>query len=684
MRSRERYYQEGEKSSRYFFNLEKRNVSKKGIDELLVNNVSKCNSKEILEEIKSFYKDLYTCKDEVSDNDIETYLNNIVTPELSPEQQTSCENQLSVDECHEVLKNMSKNKTPGSDGFSSEFYLCFWDILGKFLVDSLNFGFSVGQLSVTQTQAIITLIPKPGKDSKLIKNWRPISLLNIDYKIGTKVIAKRMENVLPNIIGDHQTAFIKGRYIGENIRLVEDILDYTNQNHIPGMLLFADLEKAFDSVEWNFLMATLKKFNFGPNMLSWIKCFYSNIKSCVINKGFSSGWFDLTRGVRQGCPLSTAIFVCVIEILALKTAQCKDIRGIKFPSGREIKCSFFADDATFFLSDLKSVEKLLNEMNIFGKHSGLKMNIEKTEIMKIGSLKLCDEPVFGIKPTREPVKMLGVFVGYDVKKCYDYNVQPRLTELKDKLDIWKNRDLTLRGKTLLVKSLGISQMTYLMSVNCVSDDILSDIQKILYKFLWNGKPDKIKRSVLIAPKEKGGIDMVNIFNSDKSLKIMWLKRFLTTGDSPWKEIPNYFFNKMGGLELLLQSNISESLFPVNFPKFYKEVILCWQTLKECNHTDTIEDILQMPLRNNKLFSDDVNRLLGRVWVKTGMIKVKDIIDDNGLYLSYEKFCEKYDGCIDFVTYYSIVNSLPKQMKEIKHLSISEISEIKKKGESFYI
>jgi len=141
-------------------------------------------------------------------------------------------------------------------------------------------------LSISQRRGIITLISKPNKDTTSLENLRPISLLNVDYKILTKTIAKRLEKVLPKIINPDQTDYVKGRYIGENVRLILDIMSYTDEKNVPGVALFIDFRKAFDTIEWDFLIDTLNKFNFGPNVINWVKIFYNNVTSCVL-KGVS-------------------------------------------------------------------------------------------------------------------------------------------------------------------------------------------------------------------------------------------------------------------------------------------------------------------------------------------------------------------------------------------------------------
>ena len=125
-----------------------------------------------------------------------------------------------------------------------------------------------------------------------LHKWRPIILLNVDSKIAVKAIAKQQEKVLPNLIHPDQTAFIKGCYIGENIRLISDILVLTNKQQIPGILVALDFCKAFDSLEWPFILETLNLFNFGTGIKLWISTFYTIMGSTVINNGYTTNWFQ--------------------------------------------------------------------------------------------------------------------------------------------------------------------------------------------------------------------------------------------------------------------------------------------------------------------------------------------------------------------------------------------------------
>ena len=397
VRSRARWHEHGEKNSKYLFNLEKRNHVKKHIRKLRLSGVITTDPFEILDAEKTFYESLYKSRQGPSQqNEFPFSYEDLPIPTLSEECKQLGEGTISLEECTKVLNPFPLNKVPGNDGLPVEFYNTFGGSVGQLLVERFNESFAKGEMSPSQRQAVITLIEKKDQDRCDRKNWPPISLLNVDAKIASKVIAERMKRLLPDLTHNNQSGYIPGRSIGENIRSILDIIYYKKAKNLPGILLFTDFEKAFDSLEWDFVNKCLQLFNFGPDFIKWVNIFYKNIQSCVINIGLCSNYFTMEGGVRQGDPLSPYLFVTAVEILAIAVRNQANIKGIEI-NGLETKLLQFADDTTAVLSDLNSARALFKLLDKFEKASDLKLNVTKTEAMWIGSLQYCVDEPLGVK-----------------------------------------------------------------------------------------------------------------------------------------------------------------------------------------------------------------------------------------------------------------------------------------------
>ena len=184
-------------------------------------------------------------------------------------------------------------------------------------------------LSQTQRSGIITLLLKDGKDPLEIKSYRPISLLNVDYKLIAKVMSQRLKKVINSLIHSDQQGFLSGRNISANIRTIIDLIEYTDFVDVPGSIVLLDFEKAFDRIKHAYLFKSLEQFDLGENFISYIKTFYNSRSSFVINSGFWSKPFSMNRGIFQGCPISPYLFVLAIEMLANAIRDSPVIRGIK-------------------------------------------------------------------------------------------------------------------------------------------------------------------------------------------------------------------------------------------------------------------------------------------------------------------------------------------------------------------
>ena len=213
------------------------------------------------------------------------------------------------------------------------------------------------------------MLEKKGREKRFIKNWRPISLINVDTKIASKSLAKRLEPILPDLIHYNQNAYIKGRSTFDAVRTIDDVIDYTKRTDIAGILITIDFEKAFDSLNHKYLLKVLQAFNFGSSFIQWIRTFYSNASSCVINNGFTSNYFSINQGVRQGDPLSPLLFILSLEVLACSIRQNENIQGIKIGK-EEVKLTIFADDMSCFLKNESSYEHLVRSLEDFSVFFG--------------------------------------------------------------------------------------------------------------------------------------------------------------------------------------------------------------------------------------------------------------------------------------------------------------------------
>ena len=167
-----------------------------------------------------------------------------------------------MDEVSLALEGMALEKSPGSDGLPVEFYRVFWHISGADLVDVLNDSFSVGTLPPSLRSALISAIFKKGNWLDC-KNWLPISLLSVDYKLCARALAGRLLKVVHHVIAPDQTCGVPGRFIGKNVASLRDLVDFPSESGVSAAILSLDQEKAFARVDWPFLFRTLTHIGFG-------------------------------------------------------------------------------------------------------------------------------------------------------------------------------------------------------------------------------------------------------------------------------------------------------------------------------------------------------------------------------------------------------------------------------------
>jgi hypothetical protein len=588
-------------------------------------------------------------------------------PKLRGAEKTQIDNPIiSIDELYAALKMTQNGKTPGSDGLPAEFYKIFWPKIKNYVLNSINQAHHNNSLSITQRQGVITLLPKKGKDPLEVKNWRPITLLNQDYKLAAKAIANRMKKFLENIIHSDQTGFIKNRYIGEHIMRILGIIEHCDEEEIPALFITIDFQKAFDSLEFDFVEKALLFFDFGKNILQWVKVFYTNISSCVLNNGWFSEFFILGRGMRQGCPLSPYLFIIAVELLSLYVRQNDEIQGIEINNVTHKVCQY-ADDTAFTIPYSEAVLKeILETLRNFEKASGLKINAEKTEIVPIGPIKHNYDillPHVKMSWSEGPVPYLGIKITTDRDTLMSANYDPVVHKIKTICNIWRQRDLTIYGKTTIIKTLLISQLVFLLSVLPSPTDVYFDnITKILFEFLWDGKPDKIARNVLYSKKELGGVAMCNLRTKNKALKLAWVKRFMDTNDASWKSIVRQY------ISLNVTDFFRINLSPLDVhvlcdrirDKFVREIFTYWCEYAYAAEPDESEISSQL-LWFNSAIKIDNTIVFYRLWYTKGVKSVGDLYHHNVI-LTHAEFQAQYRIRTNYITYYGLLQAIPNSWK----------------------
>jgi hypothetical protein len=626
-----------EHNTQYFLSREKSRAESKAMTTLITDSGQVLNDiHEISMEQKHFYQSLYEEKNAYTQNEINEarkyFLDSDEVCQISDEDREKIDSDISYDEIAQALKELPNNKTPGVDGIGPEYYKFFWPKLKHFVCDSLQFGIAKGELSIEQKRAILTLIPKKEKDSRYIKNWRPLSLLNTDYKIIAKLLAKRLQPVLPEIINTDQSGCIKNRSSFSNLRTTIDIMNFAREQNLTGIIAFIDFEKAFDTVNWKFLYSCLKKMNFGEFYINCVKTLYHDISTYISNCGFLSEPIKPTRGIRQGCPISANLFVIIVEMLATAIRHNNRINGIKI-GNQEFKISQFADDTCIYIMDTESLKIVFHVLDLFAKCAGLKANRDKTQAIGIGCSSNYRHKLLGIKWPQGSVKCLGIYLNTDFDKMTAENYNAVLVKIENLIQLWCLRKLTLKGKILIVNTLLITQMLYICSVLHAPKWVIERYQMLIRDFIWDSKPTKVKYSCMISKIEEGGLKLQDIEAKITSLKVKWLHLMSNPEHkAAWK---SYVETKCKAkIHDILLHNKSVNDLPSFKDNFYNEIFNLWVNLH--HHAPvTSEQACMQTICNNTFIKIDGRVINDKICESQEIRFIQNLLDDNGNFAEEE-------------------------------------------------
>lgn len=469
--------------------------------------------------------------------------------------------------------------------------------------------------------------------------------------------------MLHHLIHADQKGFIPGRYIGESIRVLYDILFQTQRDNIPGQLLLLDFEKAFDSINHDYLWIVLTRFGFGPKIIKWCTILYKNASSCILINGHLSRFFPLHKGCRQGDPLSPYLFILGVEILAASVRYNNYIKGITV-YGCEVKLSHYADDTIFLLDgSVDSLRHAMQVLNNFALLSGLYVNWGKSKVLWFGSKCFSQEKFDGFQRLIwDPGGLftyLGILFTVNLENIVDINFKNVTDKIKESMSHWSRRRLTPLGRVTIVKTLLVPKLNYLfLNIPNPTDCVLKTIESMFFNFIWNGQY-RINRSQFCQPYKAGGIKMINLREFIHSLKLTWLRRFYNADDvSLLSTMFNYYIKNQ--IEFVFEGGIiylSSKLNQVSNP-FYKDVVNALIRLKrvlqsDCNYNKRSD----LFLWHSDILKVDNKPFILRDWYVKGVSYVSDIIDNEGHFLNLNSFHETFNVKTNFLRFFGICQAI---------------------------
>ncbi|PFX24018.1 Transposon TX1 uncharacterized 149 kDa protein [Stylophora pistillata] len=362
------------------------------------------------------------------------------------------------------------------------------------------------------------------------RNWRPISLLNVDYKIASRCIAGRLLKVIHSIVNKDQTCGVPGRYIGENVAFLRDVVDFATSSGSPVAILSFDQEKAFDRVDWGFVLATLEALGFGPSFVSWVELFYREVRSAVNVNGHLTSFFRLSRGVRQGCPRSPLLYVLVAEMFAVNLRSNPRIQGISFPEvGSVSPIVQYADDTSLVLSSDDSMKAAFEAFALLENASGSKLHLAKSKGLWLGGWSGRSDPPVMLDWSSSRLKVLGIFTGPG--NLEEVNWRPRIDAVDHVLKSWRSRSLSFRGKALVFNALPLFRVWYVASLIHMPAWMCKELSFLAFSFFWSGKRELVSRSAVTQSPVFGGFSVVDVRFKVYALLGQWVKRFVSSPSS---------------------------------------------------------------------------------------------------------------------------------------------------------
>ena len=521
-------------------------------------------NEEVADEARKYYKWLFEPK---NSKKADRLLKLLEAQQLPQRAAKAMEKDITAEEISEAIFKMAPGKSPGPDKLPAEFYQQFAPELIPRLTAVVKEGLDNGALHADMRKGEIILLYKKG-DAREIRNYRPITLLNVDYKIFSKVVTQRLKAAVQHIVSKAQLGFVPGRLIQEGthlLKLLQAALDETDEE---GIIVAADWEKAFDRVSWSYLHKATKALGFGPKMRNVLQTMYTEdappLRQVRVN-GVRSDTFEIHSGVPQGCPTSPLVFLLVAEALTRAVETDDKIRGIQI-AGKTYAITQFADDTQFMLRGYKSLMRMWEILKEYEDATGMKANAKKFEGLRCGSLKrkpvpteprLRADTIKWAKPG-EYVRILGIpyWEGdeYDPREFWI----ERYEKMKRILAAWRGiNSLTLVGRRMIANAMVAGRFRYYAQTLACPNDIVRAIGEDMQAIIWGkgqmfhkddfgtelqGRRAMREGSQYLPQAEMGG-GVIHWEGHVKALAGHWIMRYADATSGPWKDLLDLWLNR---------------------------------------------------------------------------------------------------------------------------------------------
>ena len=491
-----------EKCSALFFQRIKERQVKKDIKKIIDvdSGLGYTNNTDIINVFEDYYKNLYA----FNPGDDVVYQQILCSVDAPSEEDSGFT--IKKDILKMVISGMKNNKTPGMDGLTTEFYKTFFGDLYDILTEVYVEIHTHNTVPKSMTKAVTVLLPKK-PNSETPSDYRPITLLNIDYKILTKYINQvYFPEFLKTNISPEQLCAVPGRNIHNGTIFIRDVIEYCRDKEKSGILMSLDQRKAFDLVDRKFMFQVLEKKKFNNDVLAVIKTLYHQTSTSVQVNGHLSGDIELQRGVRQGCPLSPSLYVIYVESFLSYIRNQSGFIGIQLPH-MVAKVSAYADDLLFFCRDQKDINCIFAFFQNIKKGTGSELNLNKTQLLAIGKSALVTSDYLV-----ESIKVCGViFKNAQSHEAIKENTLMCIEKMKKQIDFFKTVPCTIKGKVLIANTILFPKIFFIAKTFLPGKVLLALVKRLVYSFLYgDGKSEMFKRECIELDKDKGGLGLYNL------------------------------------------------------------------------------------------------------------------------------------------------------------------------------